>query len=144
LSEAQTYSSGLLQARTPTNIEQVTFRPARERLTFARAADGLSVVNGLDATLNQLVYRDGETVYHLSGPLAAGGRQTLTIGDVTAEQIVPASLMLRSKFLYFAQQQPRGSYLAVLDRSPFWDPGVSGLRERDSFHLVLGLPQGQR
>ena len=37
-----------------------------------------------------------------------------------------------------------GSYLAVLDRSPFWEPGVPGLMERGSFHLVLGFPQGQR
>ena len=42
------------------------------------------------------------------------------------------------------QQQPPDSYIAVLDRSPFWEPGVLDLMERGSFHLVLRWPQGQR
>jgi hypothetical protein len=143
LSEAQRFSSGVLQARAATNFEQITFRQARERLTFTRAADGISVVNGLDATLTHLVYRDGESIYRLDAPLAPGGRQTLTTGAVDVEQMVPA-LAIRSKFIDLVEQQPRGSYLAVLDRSPFWESGVSDLTERGSFHLVLGWPDGQQ
>jgi hypothetical protein len=144
LTEAQRYSGGVLQARAPTNIDQLTFRPARERLTFTRGADGVSVVNGLDATLTNLIYRDGDTVYHLDKPLAAGARQTLTTGAVDPSAIVPATLAIRTKFIDLVEQQPRGSYLAVLDRSPFWEPGVANLMERGSFHLVLGWPEGQR
>lgn len=144
LSEAQQYSGGVLQARAPTNIDQVTFRPARERLTFTRSADGMSVTNGLDATLTHLVYRDGDAVYHLDAPLAAGGKQTLVPGPVGPQQIVPATLTIGSKFTELVERQPAGSYLAVLDRSPFWEPGVTALIERGSFHLVLGWPQGQR
>jgi hypothetical protein len=144
LTESQRYSSGVVQARAATNIEQITFRQARERLTFTRAADGISVVNGLDATLTQLIYRDGESIYHLDAPLAPGGRQTLTTGAVDGEQMVPATLAIRSKFIDLVEQQPRGSYLAVLDRSPFWESGVSDLTERGSFHLVLGWPDGQQ
>jgi hypothetical protein len=58
--------------------------------------------------------------------------------------MVPAKLPDRGKFVALVEQQPRGSYLAVLDRSPFWQPGVSDLKERGSFHLVLGWPEGQR
>ena len=144
LSDAQRYAGGVLQARAPTNIDQITFRAARERLTFTRGSDGVSVVNGLDATLTHLIYRDGETVYRLAGPLAAGSRQTLTMGAVDPGQVVPAELPGRARFVELVQQQPSGSYLAVLDRSPFWEPGVSDLTERGSFHLVLGWPQGQR
>jgi hypothetical protein len=36
LTDAQQFSAGVLQARSPTNFEQITFRPARERLTSAR------------------------------------------------------------------------------------------------------------
>jgi hypothetical protein len=144
LSESQRYSAGVVQARAPTNIEQISFRPARERLTFTRGADGLSVLNGLDATLTHLVYRDGETVYRLDTPLASGGKQTLTRGAVDPRQLVPETLAIGSKFIDLVEQQPAGSYLAVLDRSPFWEPGVSDLMERGSFHLVLGWPQGQR
>jgi hypothetical protein len=32
----------------------------------------------------------------------------------------------------------------VLDGSPFWESGVSGLIERGSLHVVLGWPEGQR
>ena len=35
------------------------------------------------------------------------------------------------------------TYLAVLEKSPFWDPGVTDLDERSSFHLVLGYVEGQ-
>jgi len=143
LSESQRYSGGVLLARAPTNIEQVSFRPARERLTFTRAADGITVVNGLDATVTYLVYRDGEASYRLDGPLAPGGKQTLTKGAVDSAQMVP-KMAARGKFLALIEQQPPGSYLAVLDRSPFWEPGVSDLKERGSFHLVLGWPEGQR
>ena len=144
LSEAQQYSGGVIQARAPTNIDQVSFRPARERLTFTRGAEGVTVVNGLDATLTHLIYRDGDAAYRLDAPLAPGGKQTLTRGDVDPKQLVPATLAIGSKFIELVEQQPPGSYLAVLERSPFWEPGVSGLMERGSFHLVLGFPQGQR
>ena len=144
LTDAQRYSGGLVQARAPTNFDQLTVRPARERLTFTRGAEGMSVVNGLDATLTHLIYRDGDAAYRLEAPVAPGGRQTLTTGTVDPAQMVPATLALKSKFIDLIEQQPRDSYLAVLDRSPFWDPGVSGLVERGSFHLVLGWPQGQR
>ena len=144
LSESQRYASGELQARSPTNVEQVLFRPARERLTFTREANGYSVLNGLDATLIHLQYREGETRYTLDGPLAPGARQTLKPGTLDPARVVPAALSIGRKFEDVIQQQPPDSYIAVLDRSPFWEPGVDGLMERGSFHLVLGWPQGQR
>jgi len=144
LSQAQQYSGGVIQARAPTNIDQVSFRPARERLTFTRGAEGVTVVNGLDATLTHLVYRDVDAAYRLDAPLAPGAKTTLTRGDLDPKQLVPETLAIRSKFIELIEQQPRGSYVAVLDRSPFWEPGVTNLMERGSFHLVLGFPQGQR
>jgi len=144
LTEAQRYSSGVLQARAPTNIEQISFRPSRERLTFTRGTDGVSVVNGMDATLTHLLYRDGDTVFRLEAPLAPGAKQRLTTDRFDPELIVPETLAIRSKFLDLIEQQPRGSYLAVIDHSPFWESGVANLRERDSFHMVLGWPEGQR
>ena len=56
---------------------------------------------------------------------------------------MPADLPLSARFLHLVENQPGGSYLAVLERSPFWEPGVSGVDERGSFHLVLGWPEGQ-
>ena len=143
LTDAQRFSAGVIQARSPTNLEEIGFRPARERLSFSRESGGMSVVNGLGATIAALVYRDGDTVYSLARPLAAGGREMLTTGSPGGRIVVPSGLPLSARFEHLVANQPRGSFLAVLERSPFWDPGVSGVSERGSFHLVIGWPEGQ-
>ena len=143
LTDAQRFSTGVIQARSPTNLEEISFRPARERLSFSREAGGISVVNGLGAPISALLYRDGDTVYSLAGPLQSGGKAILRTGAVEAGTVVPSGLPLSSRFLHLVENQPRGSYLAVLERSPFWDPGLSSVAERDSFHLVIGWPEGQ-
>jgi len=143
LTDAQRFSAGVIQARSPANLEQIAFRPARERLSFNREAGGMTVVNGLGATVTALLYRDGDKVYTLAGPLPAGGREILTLGTRPAETVVPSGLPLSSRFRHLVENQPAGSYLAVLERSPFWEPGVPGIVERGSFHLVIGWPGGQ-
>jgi hypothetical protein len=143
LTEAQRYTAGMIQARSPTNLEQVSFRPARERLSFNRDGAGMTVVNGLDVTVAALLYKDGDTVYSLARPLPAGGRDTLIAGAATGRIQVPPDMPLAARFAYLIAHQPRGSYLAVLERSPFWDVGVSGVAERSSFHFMIGWPDGQ-
>lgn len=143
LTDTQNFSAGVIQARSPTNLEEIAFRPARERLSFSREAGGISVVNGLGATITMLVYRDGDTVYRLGGSLTPGARAVLTIGGVDAVAAVPSGMPLTSRFIHLVENQPRGSYLAVLEHSPFWEPGLSGIAERGSFHLVIGWPEGQ-
>ncbi len=143
LTEAQRFSAGVIQARSPTNFEEIGFRPARERLTFSREADGMSVVNGLGATVAALVYRDGDKSYSLAGPLPHGAKATMKSVGLAAGNMVPADLLLTSRFVHLVENQPSGSYLAVLERSPFWDPGVASIVERGSFHLVIGWPEGQ-
>ena len=143
LNDGQRFPAGVLQARSPTNLEAIEFRPARERLSFSDGPDGMSVVNGLDAPVRALIYRRGDQAYSLAGPLAPGGRDVLKVGGPDARLVMPADLGRPSKFVPLIENQPPGSYLAVLERSPFWDPGVSGLAERGSLHLVLGWPEGQ-
>ena len=143
LTDAQRFPAGLLQARAPTNFEQVAFRPARERLGFTRAPDGVSVTNGLETTVTALLYRDGDTLYRLDGPLLPGAKQTLSRMSVDVLQVLPEVARIGPGFEALVRNQPRGSYLAVLERSPFWEPGVSGLHERGSLHVVLGWPEGQ-
>ena len=142
LTDTQAFTQGLLETRAPTNFEQAVFRPARERLTFSRTAAGLTVTNGLDTSLVALRYRDGDTLYVLTGPLPSGGQQTMT--RIAAADGPSAQLPLPVKFLPLLEHQPAGSYLALLDRSPFWEPGASGVLERGSVHLVLGWPEAQR
>ena len=141
--QTQRFSSGLIQARTPANFEQSAFRAARERLTFERDASGLRVTNGLGVPLQRLVFRSHGAVHVLDTPLADGASALLKNGPVDAEAWVPKDIPMPPRFVQLFESQPDGSYLAIVDRSPFWEPGVSGVLERGSFHLVLGWPDGQ-
>lgn len=144
LTDAQRFSDGVIQARSPTNFDEVVFRAARERLSFSRDRDGgVSVVNGLGAPVSALLYRVGDKVYGLAGPLPPGTKGTLGVRAAAARDVVPEGIPLAARFRHLVENQPDGSYLAFLDRSPFWEPGVPQLNERGSFHLVIGWPEGQ-
>ena len=143
LSELQRYSSGVIQARSATNLEQIAFRPARERLNFTVEGNAIRVVNGLDSTISTLVYRTGNTKYALTAPLPAGGQAVLQADGRAAGVAVPADLPVSGRFAHLFANQPEGSYLAILERSPFWEPGVPRVEERNSFHLLIGWPGGQ-
>ena len=143
LTESQRYASGVIQARSPTNLEEIGFRSARERLGFSKDADGLRVINGLGATITALIYRHGGQLYQLAGPLAQGEKGLMKIDPRSAASVVPPDLPQAARLQYLFTHQPDGSYLAVLDRSPFWEPGVAGVDERGSFHVVIGWPEGQ-
>lgn len=143
LTEAQRFAAGLINARAPTNLEFIGFRPVRERLTFAREGKGLAVVNALGATVTALIYREGEVTYSLSAPLPHGQRVALQTGAPAGADIVPGGLPLTPRLEHLFDHPPAGSYLAVLDRSPFWNPGVPKVDERGSFHVVIGWVGGQ-
>jgi len=144
LSEAQHFSDGVLQARAPTNFEQILVRAARERLSFSPENGGLSVTNGLEARLIALQYRDGDTIYRLDGELAAGDKNTMKGTGFNLATAVPEGITIPAKLGDLFQNQPSGSYIAVLDHSPFWETGVAKLSERGSLHVVLGWPEGQK
>jgi hypothetical protein len=141
--DGQRFPSGLLQARAPANFETIGVRAARERLTFTRSGDTVTVANGLGTTVKTLLYHDGQHTYALARPLAPGATESLARGTLAASSVIPSGLPLSGRLAYLVDNQPLGSYLAVLERSPFWTAGVSGVEERDSFHFVLGWPQGQ-
>lgn len=142
LTQEQRWQTGFLRARTPGNFDQISVRPARERMSIRREGDRLQVVNGLGAPLRQLVYRDGGQTWSLGTKVSAGGK-----ADLKADKSKPADMfgkylndagVTRPKFQNIVDNQPDHSYLAVLETSPFWDPGVANADERQSFHLVLG------
>ena len=143
LSEAQRYSSGVIQARSATNLEQIGFRTARERLTFTRQGSEIEVMNGLGETVTHLIHRVGNQVYSLRGPLASGVRGTLHAGAMKGTDVVPSDMPLSGRLMHLVDNLPEGSYIAILERSPFVDFGVRGVVERASFHVVIGWPGGQ-
>jgi hypothetical protein len=143
LTEAQRFASGVIQARSPTNLETIGFSPARERLTIERDGDRLSVLNGLGVPIRTLLYRAGGQVHHLADRLPPGGRARLAPGPRPSADVVPADLPLSSRLAHLVDNLPEGAYLAVVERSPFWSSGVPALDERDGFHAVIGWIEGQ-
>jgi len=147
LTGEQKFQAGLLQARTPGNFEQILFQPARQRLNFERNVDGLSVVNGLGTTVKRLYYRDGAQMYALAKELPSGERASLGIeplkGATLFAEALKSTPLSTLKFQQVIDRQPSGSFVAVLEKSPFWDPGVAQMNEAKSFHMVLGYAGGQ-
>jgi hypothetical protein len=144
LTESQRFAAGLINARSPTNLETIWFRPARERLNFSRNHLGVSVVNGLDTTIRLLIYRSGG-VHDLTSPLQPGQTGNLVPRLQHSADELPSGLPegLSKRFEHLFRNPPDGSFLAVVDRSPFWNPGVAALDERGSFHVVFGWIEGQ-
>jgi hypothetical protein len=138
LTELQQFSSGLAKARSPINFEEISFRPARERLSFHHANGGITVVNALGATLTRLFYRDGEGLFSLTAPLKAGGKAILKHVNSSALGALPPA------FQSFEYIQNEHVYIAWLANSPFLETGAPGVKERDSLHLVLGYVGEER
>ena len=138
LSELQRFSSGFLRARTPTNFETLGYRAARERLVFSREGEQVRVSNGIGSTVTRLRFRDGARSYSLGEPLRAGAAAVLREATESGRDVLPSDDAVFSRFDSVVTTLPEGAYLAVLDRSPFWDGGVGEIDERSSFHLVLG------
>jgi hypothetical protein len=145
LTESQRFVAGLINARSPTNLETISFRSARERLNFSRNDLGVSVVNGLDATIRTLIYRSGAGVHYLTTPLQPGQTANLVPRLRPSADDLPSGLpqALSRRFEHLLRNPPDGSFLAIVDRSPFWNPGVTAVDERGSFHVVFGWIEGQ-
>ena len=129
--------NGLVRARTPANFETVAFRPARERLVVHRQGDRIEVVNGLGETVRDLTLYSRSVYYRLASPLGNGERGALVRASVVNTPVGAG----HPYFPRFASmmQLPHESYVAVLARSPFWQPGVESVSEHDSIHMVVGI-----
>jgi hypothetical protein len=144
LTETQRFAAGLINARSPTNLETISFRPARERLNFTRTDAGVTVLNGLDATIRLLIYRSGTAVHQLTSAVQPGQTATLAARRPTLDELPPGlPVALSKRFEHLLRNPPDGSFLAIVDRSPFWNAGVGPVDERGSFHVVFGWIEGQ-
>ena len=122
LTDSQRLTSGAIRARLASNVETVGFRTARERLGFDRQGDQVSVVNGIGHTVTRLVLRDEGRFYKLTSPLAPGSRAVMTTGNLQPAALLNNDVTAISRFGAMVASQPDGSYLAVLEHSPFWRP----------------------
>jgi hypothetical protein len=135
LTETQ-HMQGFVRARTPANFETLALRSARERLVVHRDGDRVDVVNGLGGTITSLTLHSRSKRYRLSAPLTNGERRTLEPTSVV-EPPVGGGHPYAARFAGVTPAEE--SYVAVLDRSPFWQSGTDTVIEHDSVHVVIGV-----
>jgi hypothetical protein len=86
-------------------------------------------------------------MYALAEALPAGERAPLKVGILNGSDLIAEPLkttpLAASKFQQVLDRQPDGTYVAVLETSPFWDPGLEKPQEAASLHFVLGFAGGQ-
>src|SRR6185436_11864769 len=125
LTDSQRFASGIMRARAPANFEEAVFRTARERLSFTDESNAVGVVNGLGVTILELRYRRGGKDYVLGENLKPGSHATLamargarpTLATLTYAPLSP------QKFDRVFENQPDGSYIAILEQSPACESG---------------------
>jgi hypothetical protein len=132
LTDRQQFAKGILKARVPSNFEQISYRPARERLSFNYEDGGITAVNGLGATITCLFYRDDGKVFTLDHPLKAGEKAALHPTEKSFLSVLPL------KYHFLDAVHVEGTYIAWLESSPFLETGTPKVTEKDSLHLVLG------
>lgn len=152
----QQLTSGWISARVPTYFQIRKNEDRRERLTAQKRADGsLAIVNALGADIRQLYWVDPSGRLFEVQDVAAGAQKALvpTHEPVIAPQ--GAQLFLRNGLAGFDwvgllvrwRQRGRdaaaclkpGSYVAFLDKSPFVEAPLEGVRSEDTVAVVYGI-----
>lgn len=145
--DGQHLDSGWLAARVPAHFRVRKVESRRERLPVSFGARGPEVVNGLGARITRLSWQapDG-AVYTAGAPIEAGARAVLAR---RTEPLRGAIGALRTGYagdwLSLAEMVTTrpdvalapGGYVAVLDGSPFLEPGLAA-RSRGLETTVIG------
>ena len=149
-SDGQHLAAGWVVSRIPAYFRIRKNEPRRERLALERRENGdLAVMNGLGARVTKLLLADRDGMVYRASDLAPGARTVLIAeGTLRAEGVEGLDPdALRDSFLSAAQAladpKPRnlrpGSYLALLDRSPFVEPALEGAEAHENLVVVYGL-----
>ncbi|MFN0087779.1 MAG: hypothetical protein ACKVX9_20475 [Blastocatellia bacterium] len=143
-------ASGWVASRIPAFFKLRKSETRRERLTLRAEANGaVIVVNGLGAELRQLWYADRNGKLHSATAIAAGAQARLTpAGDPAGDR--PRALRdlfanadwlsgLKTIESRPAQALLPGSYLALVDRSPFLEEPLAGIEARRGRSFIYGI-----
>jgi hypothetical protein len=144
----QHLTGGWVVARVPMHLGLRKVEPRRERLEISRNDDGsLTVVNGLGAAVERLLIADADGETFEVTELAAGGSAAARRTELSRS---PEWFIQDAATGYLASDLQRdirngpddwlidGGYVALLDESPFLDPGIADLKQHDAQSVVLG------
>jgi hypothetical protein len=145
---------GWVSARVPAHFQLRRSEARRlERLPVTREADGsLQVTNQLGAAIRSLWLADDKGHIHTASGVGAGQRAALTRTGKVASTGSPDVKHRRKYYIQtewaglgaLATQKPEAlllprTYLAVLESSPFLEPGLASAVVRPTDSYVLGL-----
>lgn len=161
--EGQHLSAGWVQARIPSHFTIRRSQTRRERLTFEVEAGGnMQVTNGLGADIHRLYVRnEAGQLYRAQGVQAGGSASLVLVAEVGDDARDGDDERMRLDELYAGdwlsaidtlamsrggmaeatlhQHVARNTYLAVVDGSPFMEPGLGVARQRESESVVYGI-----
>lgn len=147
-SNDQHLDSGWITARVPVYFRFRKSETRRERLTIRQAEkDSISVVNGLGADIQKLWFADRSGKIYGATGASAGAQANLKLiglqaaGDGLREIFGSDDWLAEMRLM---EQNPErfltpGTYLAVLDSSPFVEEGLKDVKTRKARTLVYGV-----
>lgn len=152
-SNDQHLASGWVSSRIPAFFKIRKNESRRERLTI-RVADGSSgvwtAVNGLGVPIRRLWFADAKGRVFTAEEIAPGAQaklidaSLLASGDKTSIHNFDnyGDWLERMKWVeeHPAEFLTPGSYLALVDQSPFVEEGLDNISDRRGRSLILGLP----
>ena len=157
----QHLARGWVTARVPSFFalrKSETLR--RERLSLRREADGgLSVANALGVDISHLWLADEKGKLYRAAAIAAGGSARLEDAGVQVAPAIPLQawreVYVNTDWLLVAKNlrdEPAkylgpGTYVAVVESSPFLEQGLKNAQVRPSESVILGImadPAGKR
>jgi hypothetical protein len=150
----QHLDSGWITARIPAYFRFRKSETRRERLTIKRSGtSSVDIVNGLGADIRRLWVADRSGKIYKAENIRAGAQATLSTADLQAgrddlrEPFRDGNWLEKMKYMEqnAAQYLIPGSYLAVLDASPFVEEGLKDVKTRKARSLVYGVSaEGER
>ncbi len=150
-SDDQHLVSGWVSARVPAHFLVRTGTRRLERLVVRQDGKSVSAVNGLKAPIKQLWLADGQGNIHSATNISEGGETALR---PTGEQARGEMGALHKVYLggWLGQAErlrhdppallAPGTYLAILDGTPFLEEGLRVVRERQGESVVFGIMKG--
>jgi hypothetical protein len=147
----QHLARGWVVARVPSHFTLRRSESRRERLNLRRDGKGIEVINALGADVRTLTLVDEKGQVYTAGPIPAGGSATLSAQNKGRRNALPLENWRRiyngsdwALAIANAVKKPEdllgpGTYLAVLEETPFLEQALKGARVRPSESVVLGL-----
>ncbi|MBL8859060.1 MAG: hypothetical protein JNL28_11175 [Planctomycetes bacterium] len=140
LDDGVQFSGDYLPVRTPTRQTLITDRAARQRVDVRRAGDGYTAQFGLGADVQRFVFCDGDgRLWRSDERTADGGTARLVPSKSNDVDVSDISRILAANVADHVRGMPRGTYLAVLDSSPFTDMMGVVPRDVNSRHHLAGI-----